>query len=70
MAKVTITFEDTDSGNVKVVSDPSFEKMMSMQTSGHEWTSAQGLAMFALNTIWREGKKKSPANLILPSLGR
>ncbi len=70
MAKITLTIEDTPDGNVKVVCTPSFEDMMKMETSGTALTSAHGYALFALNKIREESKRKTPTSIYIPKLGR
>lgn len=66
MAKIVITIEDRPDGKVKCVSSPDFATLMKMSESGHAWTAAQGMALFALNRIWQEGKRSGPTKIILP----
>ena len=69
MAKCVITFEDLPENKVKVVCEPNFETMMMMIQSGHEWTSAQGMAVYAMNKIREQSKKSDPVNrIIVPKL--
>lgn len=69
MAKITITFEDIGE-KVKVTADPTFEMMMKKNLSGGQWTSAEGYALFALNQIREESKRRTPTKIIIPKLGR
>jgi hypothetical protein len=62
MAKVTITIEDKEDGNVKVVSDPNFETLMMMDMSGHRLTNAHGYAMAALLRIRERSKEIGQLN--------
>lgn len=68
MAKIIITIEDTESGNVKITSTPNFETMMKMDVSGETFTSAMGYAFALLNHAWKLGKKKSPIIREIPKL--
>lgn len=69
MAKVTITLEDNPEGGVKCVADPSYEILMTIHTSGHEWTSAQAYAMFVLNQLRKESKNQKPTKILIPRIG-
>ncbi len=69
MAKVTMTFEDKEGGGVSVVADPSFEVLMAMHMSGHEWTSAQSYAIYAINKIREESKAQTPTRILIPRIG-
>lgn len=69
--KITITIEDKPEEKVSVVSDPNFETMMKMITSGEELTGAQGYALFVLNKIRERAKEPTTKSPIwLPRLGR
>lgn len=62
MAKVTITIEDKDNGQVSVQATPNFETLMQKEMSGNGWTGAEGIAFFLLNRAWRE--LKSPIKTV------
>ncbi len=70
MAKIIIEIEDREDGKVTVTSNPNFETMMAMDTSGHSLTAGHGYALMMLNTVWRESKKVTSSVLHLPRLGR
>lgn len=60
MARATITIEDLSNGNVKVVSDPNFETLMSMDISGQHLTSAHGYLFSILNHVRTISKQNGP----------
>lgn len=64
MAKITLSFEDTD-GRVKVTSEPSFETMMKMNMSGESLTSAHGYALAAINHIKKLSHDKDQPSTII-----
>lgn len=65
MAKITITIEDTATGGVKIVSNPTFETIAKMINSGGEdVTSAHGYAVAMINAARRESKSNEPATTI------
>lgn len=70
MAKVTITFEDLPDGKVKVESTPRFEQMAKMIVMGQDATSAEGMALYAINQIRAEAKRAGPTRILLPRLVR
>lgn len=57
MAKVIITIEDLPNGKVKTTFEPSIESLIKKTVSGHDYTSAEGYAMFVQRQI-REISKK------------
>jgi len=68
MAKVTMTFEDTGRGTVRIVSDPNFETMMKMEVSGQGLTSAHGYAIAAMNALRKKSKEVKDSGIIIPKL--
>ena len=70
MAKVTITITDERDGKVKCVCDPTFETMMKKNASGNGLTSAEAYAIFMLNKLREESKRKEPTRILIPRLGR
>lgn len=69
MAKITITIEDVGE-RVRVTADPTFEMMMKKNLQGGQWTSAEGYALLALNTLRDESKSRTPTKIIIPKLRR
>lgn len=64
-----MTFEDLPGDKIKVTCEPNFETLMAQIVSGYEWTSAQGMAVYAMNKIREQSKKSDPTNLIkVPTL--
>lgn len=71
MAKIVISIEDSDNGKVRVVSDPSFEKMAMMDNSGHGMTAAHGYALACINVIRTISKRSEDANVVsIPRIGK
>lgn len=72
MAKITITIEDTATGGVKIVSDPTFETMAKMIVSGSsDHTSAHGYALSMIKTAREVSKDAGPTQKIwLPKVKR
>jgi hypothetical protein len=66
--KLTISIEDLPDGKVKVVSDPSFEKLMRMDISGEHFTAAMGYAFFVINQIRDLSKRAGPIVRKIPKL--
>jgi hypothetical protein len=66
MAQVIIVLEDHPDGeNVRFVSTPNFKEMARKADSGNELTSAEGMAIFLMNTVLeKSGKFKRKSNLI------
>ncbi len=69
MSICTLTIRDLPNGQVEVVASPSFERMMQMKDSGHEWTSAEGMLMFAINRVHKEFKNPEPTKILIPKFG-
>jgi len=71
LAKVVITIEDKDNGNVKVTSEPNFETMVLIEKSGNQLTSAHGYAMRAVLAIRERSKEIAQLNgrdrIIIPA---
>lgn len=72
MARIVITLEDTATGGVKIVSDPSFETMAKMIVSGSsDHTSAHGYALNMIKTARELSKNGEPTQKIwLPKVKR
>jgi hypothetical protein len=72
LAKIVITLEDTATGGVKIVSNPTFETIAKMINSGgDDITSAHGYAVAMMNTARRESKSSAPSTTIwLPKVKR
>lgn len=70
MAKVIITIEDIDGGNVRIVGNPTFETMAKMINSGESMSDAHGYALAMMNHVRKIGKEKGPTKLWIPKLGR
>lgn len=72
--KVTITIEMTATGNVRVVSVPSFETMAKMELSGEGCSSANAYALAAINRIQELSREADRNNTgliyTLPRIGR
>jgi hypothetical protein len=71
MARIVIVIEDKENGNVRIVSEPSFETMAQMDLSGHTLTSAHGYALKMIN-VARQVSKDHKGNLTvaIPKLGK
>lgn len=69
MAKVVITIEDRPDGKVKILCEPTFERMIAMEMSGETLSSAHGYAYKILNDIRKESKRLGPTLLHIPKLG-
>jgi len=69
VAKVVITIEDIPDNKVKITCDPSLEKMIQMELSGNNLTSAHGYAFKTLNEIRKESKVNGPTLLDIPKIG-
>ena len=64
MAKVVITIEDKDNGNVSVKANPDFDTLMKMDMSGSGWTGSQGIAFACLGWLWRALKSPEANNIV------
>lgn len=61
MARIVITIEDTATGGVKIVADPTFETMAKMMASGSsDHTSAHGYAMNMIKAARDLSKSNEP----------
>lgn len=68
MAKIVLTFEDKPGDKVSVDAKPKFSELVQIEISGAGLTSAQAYALFALNKIREESKKRDKMKLILPRI--
>ncbi len=69
MAKVVITIEDAPGGMLKIESNPTFETMMKMDTSGSEdITGARGCALKVLYEIYKGSRSKKPSTIYVPKI--
>lgn len=66
MAKILITIQDMPDGTVSCVSTPNFAEMM--RDGQGPLTAAEGYALYALNAVRNESRKKAPINLRLPKI--
>jgi len=66
MAKVTITIQDKENGNVDFHSEPSFELMMKIITRSEDCTAAHVYALTAINAVREMSKKGKNVHLIIP----
>lgn len=64
MAKIIITVEDMPNGNVKIVSNPTFEEIAKKDLSGETLTNADGYAIAMLNRARQIGKSTESTNII------
>lgn len=66
MAKILITIQDMPDGTVSCVSTPNFAEMM--RDGQGPLTAAEGYALYALNAVRNESRKKESINLKLPKI--
>lgn len=70
MAKIQIILEDSPSGMVKVTSNPNYETMLKMVTSGEELTPAHHyaqVAILALRTRSKDIKRMANSGILMPT---
>ena len=67
MAKITITFEDDEHGNILVISEPSVETMLKRLSAPH--TAAEGLSWVAWKAVIQELNKLQDAGAIKADTG-
>ncbi len=65
MSKCVITIEDQPGNRVKVTCVPTGETLIKKHVSGHDLTSAEAYALFALRQLREESKRKT-SNIIVP----
>lgn len=66
MAKIVFTLEDKPDGGVKVELEPTAETLLRKIASHgpNSLTSAEGYAMFLVNRLREEGKRKNPTIIV------
>jgi hypothetical protein len=67
MALITLTIEDIPGGQVRVVTNPTVEKVMLMAKAG-ALESSHGYMFAALNAIRKESQSKQPSLIKIPRI--
>lgn len=58
MASITLTIEDKIDGNVRIVSNPTFESMAMKVDSGEDLSAAEVYALYCLRKIREKSKQQ------------
>jgi hypothetical protein len=66
MAKIVLTIEDRIDGNVKIVSDPTFETMAMKLESGGNISAGEAYALFVLRKIRETSKAQGKIQHKIP----